>query len=220
MIQPIELIKELPMRVANEVMNTTTKVWDILVASKNGDIESVKEMVDDCPELVYAQYNYTPPVYFAVRENHEALVKSLLKRGALDPTYKNYPFNESLLQLAEDRDLLNIVSLLQQYLANPTLCKYKGDNGEINYKRSPLETTFEAAVDKGNLTATEKMLTEHPELINDPTFFWVEGIMMMPAKDKNFEMVTCCSLMVPGFRIFLNGASFIISNTTIWQRFY
>lgn len=177
------------MQVANGVMSTTTKVWDILVASKKGDVESVRKMVDDCPELIYAQYNYTPPVYFAVRENHEPLVKFLLGRGALDHTYITYPFKESLLQVAEDRGYQNIVSLLQQYLADPDQCKYKGDNGEINYNRSQLENEFETAVDRGDLAETEKIIKQAPEVLKELTYFWGEGILMMPAKDKKFELI-------------------------------
>ena len=51
MIQPIELRSEKPMKLSNNVVSTTTKVWDILMASKNGDLETVKKLVDECAEL-------------------------------------------------------------------------------------------------------------------------------------------------------------------------
>ena len=75
MIQPTELKLNLPMTVANSVLSTTTKVWQVLVASKNGDMDSVMNLVAECPELIFAQYNYTPPIHFAVREGHHELVK-------------------------------------------------------------------------------------------------------------------------------------------------
>jgi len=82
MIQPYELTLGLPMNIPDGIVSTTTKVWDVLVASHRGDLEAVKEMVDECPELIYAQYNYTRPIHFAVREGHPDLVNYLLEQGA------------------------------------------------------------------------------------------------------------------------------------------
>ena len=60
MLQPGELKLRLPMEVGNGVISTTTKVWEILVANRKGKLESVKQLVAECPELIYAQYNYAP----------------------------------------------------------------------------------------------------------------------------------------------------------------
>ena len=92
MIQLNEMQLSVPMDLSNGVVSTTAKVWEILVASRDGNIDKVKELVNDCPELIYAQYNYTPPIHFAVREGHLDLVKYLLDNGAHDPDYKTYPF--------------------------------------------------------------------------------------------------------------------------------
>jgi len=189
MIQPNEMKLELPMDVPNGIVSTTTKVWDILVASNNGDLETVKKMVEECPELIYAQYNYTPPIHFAVREGHVHLVKYLLDLGALDLTYRIYPFLDSLLTIAQDRDHKDIALLLQQYLNDPVCCKFKGDNGKIYYNRSKLQLKFQKAVDEGESDKTEQLLKDHPEFISDETFFWGEGILMMPAKDGNLKLV-------------------------------
>src|SRR4026207_389596 len=129
MIQPIELRSELPMVLSNNVVSTTTKVWDILVASKKGDLETVKKLGDECHELLFAQYNYTPPIHFAVREGHVDLVKYLLNEGALDPTYFTYPFHHHLSEFAEDRGHVEIEKLLKEYVSDPGRCKFKGDNG-------------------------------------------------------------------------------------------
>ena len=115
MIQPHEMKLNLPMKLSNEAISTTTKVWQILVASRNGNLEEVKHLVDQCPELIYAQYNYTPPIHFAVREGHIDLVKYLLNNGAHDPGYNIYPFNESLQTIAQDKNHSEIVSMLEQY---------------------------------------------------------------------------------------------------------
>ncbi|MBO9563675.1 MAG: ankyrin repeat domain-containing protein [Niastella sp.] len=189
MIQPIELRRELPMQVHNG-MSTTTKVWEILSASKIGDLQRVEELVAAEPGLVYAQYNYTPPIHFAVREGHIDLVEYLLlEQGALDPTYRIYPFQESLLTIAKDRNEDMIAGLLQQYLEDPSLHKCGKDNGAIEYNRTQQEKDFEQAVDKEDLQATAQLLKENPALALDETFFWSEGILTMPAKEANYQLM-------------------------------
>src|SRR5215204_7700315 len=131
MIQPHEMKLNLPMIVANGVVSTTTKVWNILVGSKNGNLEEVKHLVNECPELIFAQYNYTPPIHFAVREGHTDLVKYLLDNGAHDPDYKIYPFSDTLQTLAQDRNNNKIADLLNEYAADTSRHKFKGDNGKI-----------------------------------------------------------------------------------------
>lgn len=199
MIQPNEMKSELPMEVANGIISSTTKVWNILVASNKGDLDTVIKMIADCPELIYAQYNYTPPIHFAVREGHLDLVKYLLDRGALDPSYRIYPFLDDLVTIARDRDYKDIVILLQQYLSNPERCKFKSDNGRISYPRNELQQEFEIAVDKGDLDKTGELLKKQPGFVLDETFFWGEGILMMPAKDGNRKMIEL--LMSYGARV-------------------
>ena len=189
MFQPIELRSELPMKIANNVVSTTTKVWNILAESKNGDIETVKKLADECPELLFAQYNYTPPIHFAVREGHTELVKYLLHRGAHDPNYKTYPFLDSLQTIARDREFNEIETLLNGYADNPTMHKYRGDNGEIDYGRTELQTEFEKAVYKNKRKRVEEILKEHPEFAKDDTYFWGEGILLFAAKENNRKMM-------------------------------
>jgi uncharacterized protein len=193
MITPVEMKLELPMSLSNGVVSTTFKVWEILTASRDGNLERVQQLLDECPELAYAQYNYTPPIHFAVREGHVQLVRCLLNKGALDPTYKTYPFGDTLLTIAKDRGYDEIANLLQQYLDDPLRHQFKGDNGEIHYNRSEAELEFQKAVDKGDIKKTTRLLEAHPEFVHDETFFWGEGIMMMPAKDANQELVKLLS---------------------------
>jgi len=189
MIQPAELQKELPMKLANNVVSTTTKVWEILVASKNGDLERVKKLGNECHELLYAQFNYTPPIHFAVREGHIELVKYLLGNGAYDPAYKIYPFLDPLQTIANDRGYYEIEDLLNEYASDPSKHRYKGDNGEIDYKRSELQTEFEKAVYKNKFERVEEILKEHPEFAKDETYFWGEGILLFAAKEYNKKMM-------------------------------
>lgn len=189
MIKPNELKQELPMSLSNSVLSTTTKVWDILMASHAGNLEIVKQMAGDCPELLYAQYNYTPPIHFAVREGHIDLVNYLLEQGAHDPTYRIYPFLDYLETIASDRGFDDIALLLQQYAGDPARHKFKGDNGRIHVNRSDLQTEFQTAVDKGDLLRTEQILQINPEFALDESYFWGEGILTMPAKRANFKLV-------------------------------
>ena len=189
MLQPFELRSSFQIRIAAGVFTTTTSVWDILKASFNGQLDKVIEMVKLCPSLIYAQYNYTPPIHFAVREGHDSLVKYLLENGALDPTYVTYPFNESLLSIAKERGYLAIAQLLQDYLDLPGRSRHKGDNGEIIYERTSVEKEFEQAVDKEDLEVTQKLLKKDRSLALNPTFFWSEGILTMPAKEGNIKML-------------------------------
>src|ERR1700751_6088855 len=163
MIQPSELKLNLPMKISDGVISSTTSVWDILAASKNGDLEAVKKMVDSCPELIYAQYNYTPPVHFAVREGHTQLVKHFLDNGAHDPSYKTYPFLDSLSTMAKDRGHFMIEEMLNQYTSDLALCNYKGDNGEILLNMPDQQREFQGAVNHGELGKAKEILLQQPE---------------------------------------------------------
>lgn len=188
MIQPYEMSMGLPMTVARGVVSTTTKVWGILTATKNGNLAAVQQLVDECPELIYAQYNYTPPIHFAVREGHTKLVKYLLDKGAHDSTYRIYPFLDNLQTIADDRGYNEIVELLNQYAADPSLQKYKGDNGKIHFQRSAKQQEFEDAVHTNNLDKTALMLKENPEFALDETYFWGEGVLTKPIQHQEFEL--------------------------------
>jgi uncharacterized protein len=189
MIQPVELKLHLPMELSGGVISSTTKVWQILVASRHGNVNEVKKLVEECPALIYAQYNYTPPIHFAVREAHLELVKYLLDNGAHDPDYKTYPFLERLNTIAEDRGNAEIVALLDEYAGDTTIQKYKGDNGRILYKRSDIENEFEEAVHKQHVKKAEAILKDHPEFAKDETYFWGEGILLFAAKENNRKMI-------------------------------
>jgi hypothetical protein len=173
MILPDDLKDDLPMTIANGVRTTTLKVWGILKASYDGHLEAVKEFVSECPEMAYAQYNYTPPIHLAVRERHAELVEYLLFAcGAHDPYYRTYPFLDSLDTLAADRGFEEIVELLRRYCDEPTLQKFKGDNGEIHYDRTDEQVRFQRAVNSADMVEVETSLKKHPDWARDNTFFF------------------------------------------------
>jgi uncharacterized protein len=199
MIQPNELKLTLPMEVGNGTISTTTKVWEMLVASHDGDMQKVKELVSECPDLIYAQHNYTPPIHFAVREGYIDLVKYFLDNGAHDPDYKFYPFQESLQTIANDRGYTEIEILLDNYVADKNKQKFSGDNGRIFYNRTPLQEEFEKAVYNNDLERTLQILKEYPAFALDETYFWSEGILLFAAKGNNRGMIDL--LMSYGARV-------------------
>ena len=91
-------------------------VWTMFQASWTGDLDQVKGLVSRRRELALCEYNYTPPIHFAVREGHLELVRFLLEQGA-DPTYRTYPFQDTLLMMARDREHHEIAQLLLEILA-------------------------------------------------------------------------------------------------------
>src|SRR6476659_608235 len=124
MTQPNEMKLNARMDIAKGVSSTTTKVWEILTSSYEGDLEAVKRLVNECLWLIYAQYNYTPPIHFAVREGHIELVKYLLDNGAHDPKYRIYPFQDPLKTITGDRNYNEIALLLDKYSNNPSKQKF------------------------------------------------------------------------------------------------
>ena len=170
-------------------VSTTTDVWDMLVASRNGDLGRVAELAQRCPALLTCQYDYTTPLHFAVREGHLDLVRYLVHRRALDPTYLTHPFRDSLVTMAEDRGQVEIAQFLRQSLDDPQLTRAWGDTGKIDYGKDETQRRFQELVDKNEYDEVEALLKERPELARDETAFWGEGILMMPAKGGDRPML-------------------------------
>ena len=110
-------------------------------AAREGDIETVQRLVARAPSLATVEYNYTPPIHFAVREGHREVAEFLLEHGA-DPAYRSYPFQESLLTFAQDRGHEELAELLRRRLSR-RFALTSGTQALI------------AAADRGDLTAVE-----------------------------------------------------------------
>jgi len=189
MIRPVEMKETLPMELHDGVVSTTMDVWNMLTSSHDGDLDPVKELSKRCQALITCQYDYTSPLHLAIREGHLELVRYLVQRGALDPTYKTHPFLDSLVTVAEDRGYDEIAQFLKQSLDDPTLTRAWGDTGKINYGKDETQRRFQELVDKNNHAEVEAMLRERPELALDETAFWGEGILAMPAKNGDRQMI-------------------------------
>ena len=129
---------------------TDDDVWRMLCASRAGDLNEVTELVSRRPELVRCEYNYTPPLHFAVREGHVEVVRFLLELGA-DPAYRTYPFQDSLLIMAQDREHHDVADLLMEILS----------------RRFPVMeglADFLEAARKGELARVRSELARNPDL--------------------------------------------------------
>jgi uncharacterized protein len=198
MFQPAELKTTRPMKVHGGV-STTTDVWAMLVAACDGDLQRVKQLSAGCPALLTCQYDYTAPLHLAVRQGHLDVVGYLIERKALDPTYRNHPFLESLVTLAEDRDFREIADVLKRSVANPELTHAWGDTGGIERNQDATQQRFQEAVDHDRIAEVEAMLKERSELAQNEDAFWGEGILAMPAKSGQRSMVEL--LMRHGARV-------------------
>ncbi|MGH7679107.1 MAG: ankyrin repeat domain-containing protein [Gemmatimonadaceae bacterium] len=116
MVRPAELEPGRTWDLADGSRVDADVVWTMFVAAREGDVASAKGLIEKHPALALVEYNYTPPIHFAVREGHRDLVAFLLERGA-DPAYRSYPFNDALLMYAEERGHAEVAALLRERLA-------------------------------------------------------------------------------------------------------
>ncbi len=113
LIRPVELRSGRPYTLQDGTVVTTDDLFAMFVASRAGDLKQVRRLIARAPGLALVEYNYTPPVHFAVREGHLAIVKLLIERGA-DLAYRSYPFQDSLLTIAEDHEHEEVARLLRR----------------------------------------------------------------------------------------------------------
>jgi ankyrin repeat protein len=116
LIRPVELSSARHWKLADGTDAPTDDVFAMFVAAREGDIATVTRLVTRSPSLATVEYNYTPPIHFAVREGHRDIGEFLLNHGA-DPAYRSYPFQEALLTFAEDRGHGELAELLRGRLS-------------------------------------------------------------------------------------------------------
>ena len=150
LIRPVELSPGRLWRLADGTDATTDDVFAMFVAARDGDIDAVNRLVARVPSLATVEYNYTPPILFAVREGHRDIVELLLNRGA-DPAYRSYPFQESLLTFAEDRGHDDVAELLRGRLSH-------------RFALASGTQTIIAAAAAGDVAAVETELARHSAL--------------------------------------------------------
>jgi ankyrin repeat protein len=208
MLAPIEMQRTLPMTLHGGAKSTTTEVWAMLSACRAGDVARAQELLSERPALATCQYNYTPPLHFAVREGHLALVRALVDRGGYDPGYKSYPFGDTLLTIARDRGFDEIAAMLENALERG-LARKSVDTGEIDYEQDAEQLRFDHAVHDGKRRDVERMLAARPELARNELSSWAEGVLMMPAKKRDRPLLDL---------LLTHGAK--VPEMSKWGRFY
>ncbi|WP_157898757.1 ankyrin repeat domain-containing protein [Luteitalea pratensis] len=150
LIRPIELRPGATRELPDGTRVPSDDVYAMFEAARVGDLERVRALVADVPGLATVEYNYTPPIHFAVREGHAGIVQFLLAHGA-DPAYRSYPFQESLLQFAEDRGHSDVAAILRDPLSR-------------RFPLAPGTAPLIEAARKGDLEAVRAELARDPDL--------------------------------------------------------
>ena len=185
MIDPVEVRAGLAVKLFDGTLSTMTEVWGALTAARNGDLDRLIDLAGARPSLVRCDYNYMPPLHLAVRENHIDVVRFLLGRGAAKPKYETYPYRESLVVVARDRGYEPIARLLEESMEPSE----EFDGGEIQYPPDPERDAFQRLVNDNALADVEAMLDRRPDLVENPFFFWGEGVLSMPANRGHRKMI-------------------------------
>ena len=115
MLKPVELYEQQIIALSSGQFASTADIWRMFTATKEGDLNTVRQLVLNCSGLATYEYNYTPPIHFAVREGHLNIVEFLLDYWS-DPAYRTYSFRDSLLTMALDRQFDSIADLLRNRL--------------------------------------------------------------------------------------------------------
>ena len=150
LIRPVELAPNRTWTLSDGTVASTDDVFAMFVAARAGDVDTVKRLVSRSPSLATVEYNYTPPIHFAVREGHGDITGFLLNHGA-DPAYRSYPFQESLLTFAEERGHTEVTDLLRVRLSR-------------RFTIASGTQTIIAAAGRGDLAAVESELARDPGL--------------------------------------------------------
>ena len=177
-IRPIELTTSNPVELPDGSFASADDVWAIFAATCEGNVARIAQLVSRYPSLARYEYNYTPPIHFAVREGHASLVRFYLDRGA-DPTYRSYPFGDSLVAMADDREHHEIGRLLRSHLGQRFAladgtgalldAARKGDMARVNAElvRDPAlvrasnetgDTALHRAVEGGHLDVVTRLI--------------------------------------------------------------
>jgi uncharacterized protein len=186
---PIEMRAGFIARLRDNTGVPTAEVWSLLMACRDGDLGRVEALLAAWPTAVRSGYNYMPPLHLAVREGHVPIVRYLAERGAVNPKYRTYPYNETLVVVATDRGYGEIAAILEEYGRAADPDRPDDEGGHIEYVTDFERQRFSRLVGANDLREVEAMLQRRAELVTDPYAFNSEGILSMPANRRHLEMI-------------------------------
>ncbi len=152
MIRPDEPGPPLP----DGSLSGAVDMWEAIRAAAAGDTATLIRLLERDPNLYRAEYWYTQPIHFAVREGHAEAVKILLAAGA-DPDARG-PSGESLVTVARDRDHEAVAQLLEASRARRGRT-IVADSG------TP-EHPIHAAAHANDVASVRAMLDAEPQLVH------------------------------------------------------
>ena len=128
-------------------------VWRVLTASADGNIGTLRQLLERDAWLGRAEYWYTPAIHFAVREGHLEAVRLLLDAGA-DPEW-NGLHDGSLIVMARERGHAEVARLLEEV---------RNRRGRVlaGSDRQPLH----AAITREDPTEIRQLLDADPSLVD------------------------------------------------------
>ena len=88
-------------------------VWDTITAAATGDTVTLQRLMERDRNLSRAEYFYSPPIHFAVREGHAEAVRILLDAGAAEAEWNGCDL-DGLIEIARDRSYEEIALLLDE----------------------------------------------------------------------------------------------------------
>lgn len=152
MIKPDELDTDLP---HGPWSCRGCDVWDAICAAERGDAEALRRLLARDPNLFRAEYWYTQPIHFAVREGHPEAVRVLLDAGA-DPSAVSLA-GDDLITLARDRGQRAVVALLEEAQAR---------RGRTTPATAPVDPPMHAAAAAGDLPRLRALLDAEPQRLD------------------------------------------------------